>query len=162
MMLYSSSDRSLCWREEAGQGDRTGQVEGRGQQHHRERRTKDQREQAPLQEEQLMMLYSSSDRSLCWREEAGQGDRTGQVEGRGQQHHRERRTKDQREQAPLQEEQYALIGLQLLEPNEFMVSTSRRGFKEKWTGWTKVVYRCVCAMCGKQVLDTKLYKQSNV
>lgn len=43
----------LCRREEAGEGDRAGQVEGGGQQHQRERRPQDQREQAPLQEEQV-------------------------------------------------------------------------------------------------------------
>ena len=42
-----------CRREEAGEGDRAGQVEGGRQQHQRERRPQDQREQAPLQEEQV-------------------------------------------------------------------------------------------------------------
>ncbi|URE48226.1 hypothetical protein MUK42_13524 [Musa troglodytarum] len=97
------------------------------------------------------MLYSSSDRSLCRREEAGQGDRSGQVEGGGQQHHRERRTKDQREQAPLQEEQVPGLSFDPSFASSVPILVE-----------TLILCSGVCAMCGKQVLDTKLYKQSNV
>uniref|UniRef100_A0A453QWN2 Cysteine-rich PDZ-binding protein n=1 Tax=Aegilops tauschii subsp. strangulata TaxID=200361 RepID=A0A453QWN2_AEGTS len=91
------------------------------------------------------------------REEAGEGDRPGQVEGGRQQHLRGRRPQDQREQAPLQEEQrWTPYG------NTKCIICKQQVHQDGKYCHTCAYSKGVCAMCGKQVLDTKLYKQSNV